>query len=181
MKDFSIIVAMDSQRGIGKGGLLPWHLSADLKHFKKVTTEAAPGKRNAVVMGRKTWESIPERFRPLPGRLNIVLTRSAQYDLPGEVMRGSGLEEVLLKISQMLDINHVFVIGGALVYGEAIQLPQCYRLYVTVIDQVFDCDAFFPEIPQIFQQVSSSGPFLERGTSACFSIFLRQEMSLKAA
>ena len=77
MKPFSIVVAIDSQHGIGKNNDLPWHLPADLKHFKFITTNSAVGKRNVVVMGRKTWDSIPEKFRPLPNRTNVVLSKSA--------------------------------------------------------------------------------------------------------
>jgi dihydrofolate reductase/thymidylate synthase len=73
---FSIVVAMDSQQGIGKNNNLPWSLSADLTHFKSLTTTVTHlQKRNAVIMGRKTWNSLPTAFRPLPNRLNIVITR----------------------------------------------------------------------------------------------------------
>lgn len=173
MKDFSIIVAMDSQRGIGKDGVLPWHLSADLKHFKSLTTETAPGMRNAVIMGRKTWESIPERFRPLSGRLNIVLTRNVQYDFLEGVLPAISLDQALLKVSQLHDIDSVFVIGGAQVYQQAIGHSQCRQLCLTLIDKVFDCDAFFPEIPHNFHQVSASEDFSENGLIFRFSVFLK--------
>ena len=78
-RGFQIVVAATRQLGIGVNGDLPWKVSGDMKYFKeltKVTRDRA--KRNAVVMGRNTWESIPEKFRPLPGRLNVVLSRSAQ-------------------------------------------------------------------------------------------------------
>merc|ERR1719208_697474 len=72
---FSIVVAASAQEGgIGVDQNLPWRLAGDMKFFKELTSEAADNKRNAVVMGRKTWESIPAKFRPLPGRLNVVLT-----------------------------------------------------------------------------------------------------------
>ncbi|HSA30621.1 MAG TPA: dihydrofolate reductase [Candidatus Omnitrophota bacterium] len=171
MKDFSIIAAMDSRQGIGKGGLLPWRLSADMAHFKSVTTSSKSGQRNAVIMGRKTWESIPERFRPLPERLNIVLTHNTRYALPEGVLRGSSLQEVLSRVSQMADVDQVFVIGGAQVYKDAIMLAQCRILYLTVIHGLFECDAFFPEIPSDFKIISSEDPQSEQGTIFHFSLF----------
>ena len=82
MIKFSLVVAMDEERGIGKQGTLAWRLPADLKHFKEITTEVKDMKKqNAVIMGRKTWESLPEKFRPLPQRLNIVVTTQPNYVL----------------------------------------------------------------------------------------------------
>ncbi len=77
MRSVSCIVAATPAGGIGKDGTLPWALPADLKRFARVTSDAPAGARNAVVMGRKTWASIPEKFRPLKGRLNVVLSTSA--------------------------------------------------------------------------------------------------------
>ena len=93
-KPVSIVVACTKEGGIGKGGQLPWKLPGDMAYFKRVTTDtegAPPDVRNAVIMGRKTWESIPQKFRPLPGRLNVVLTRSSAstLGLPEGVMVSS--------------------------------------------------------------------------------------------
>ena len=94
MIPFNIIVAVDSKNGIGKKGNLPWSFSADMKRFKEITsTTKDKSKQNAVVMGRKTWNSIPEKFRPLPGRLNLVLTRSQQLFFPVDVMKANSLPE----------------------------------------------------------------------------------------
>src|SRR3989338_11120601 len=96
MAPFNIIVAVDAKNGIGKKGGLPWSLPADLKHFKKITFNTTDeSKMNAVVMGRKTWDSIPAKFRPLPGRLNVVLTRDPQLPFPAPVLRATGLPQAL--------------------------------------------------------------------------------------
>ena len=92
----SVVVAATRKGGIGKDGGLPWRIPADMAFFKQVTLAAAEGRRNAVVMGRKTWESIPAKFRPLPGRLNVVLSRavsdpSSVSPYPEEVLVASSL------------------------------------------------------------------------------------------
>lgn len=156
MKDFSIIVAIDKNRGIGRNGDLAWHLSSDMKYFKEITMKAAAGKRNAVVMGRKTWESIPERFRPLLNRLNVILTRNTEISFPDDCIQSCSLEEGLEKISVRDDIDQIFVIGGASVYEQAIKLAECKQLYITMIQEEFDCDVFFPEFSQGFQLTSQS-------------------------
>ena len=158
MKNFSIIVALDEARGIGKAGILPWHLPADLRHFKEITTASRGGCLNAVIMGRKTWESIPGKFRPLPGRLNIVITSQTAYTFPQGVLRASSLENALemLCVKEDVAVGDVFVIGGAQVFAEAIRHPLCERIYLTRIYGRFDCDVFFPEIPKKFLEADSS-------------------------
>jgi len=80
-------VAFDSQYGMGKNGQLPWVIPQDLKHFKEISTAVInPANKNAVIMGRKTWESLPEKFRPLPGRVNVVLSKEGKLDLPSGVL-----------------------------------------------------------------------------------------------
>jgi dihydrofolate reductase len=81
MSALTIIVAATPTNGIGLAGTLPWRLPKELKYFASVTSQAPQGQQNAVIMGRNTWESIPKRFRPLPGRLNVVVTRREGYDL----------------------------------------------------------------------------------------------------
>src|SRR5262249_730757 len=99
-KPFSIVVAFDSSYGIGKNGQLPWKLPADLKRFKEVTsTHKDPTKLNAVIMGRKTWESLPASFRPLPGRVNMVLSKQAELSLPAGVLLAPSLENALDQLS----------------------------------------------------------------------------------
>merc|ERR1719421_691737 len=98
----SVIVATTQKGGIGKDGTLPWKLPEDMAHFKKVTTAAPEGKMNAVVMGRKTWESIPEKFKPLPGRINVVLSRKAaepdfSSPYPSDVLTACSVSDALEK------------------------------------------------------------------------------------
>ena len=126
----SIIVAMGRNRAIGKDNQLMWHLPADLKHFKQVTMS------KPVIMGRKTFESIGKL---LPGRTNVVVTRQAGYTAPGCLVAGS-LEEALGLVEREPE---VFIAGGGEIYRQAI--PVTDRMYITIIEQDFDADTFFPE------------------------------------
>ena len=139
---FSIIAAVDKKLGIGLKNALPWRLKGDMDHFKQITVNTASDKQNAVIMGSNTWASLPEKFRPLPERLNVVLSWQP-LDLPAGVLFGSSLDNALEQLSNRADINEVFVIGGARVYAEAINHPACVKIYLTEIDSVFECDTFF--------------------------------------
>ena len=126
----SVIVAMAANRVIGHENRLPWHLPADLKHFK-ATTLGKP-----VVMGRRTWESIG---RPLPGRTNIVITRDTAYTAEGCVVVHS-LDEAIRAAGEVAE---VMIIGGAELYRQA--LPQADTLYLTLIHGEFAGDTHFPQ------------------------------------
>lgn len=151
-KSLSVIVACTPKGGIGKDGVLPWKLPGDMAHFKRITTtvcETHAGKTNAVVMGRKTWESIPAKFRPLPGRINVVLTSSAdspemasQY--PSGVMLAASLPCAMQRLGDREDCAEIFVIGGQAAYVEAVQMENCARLFITRVGKDVECDAFFP-------------------------------------
>ena len=134
MPTLSLIAALARHNVIGLNNTLPWHLPEDLKHFREITT----GK--AVIMGRKTWDSLPPRFRPLPGRRNIVLSRDATLILAGAEVVGSLAAALALLGAD----DEAIVIGGAELYRQA--LPLAERLYLTRIDAEFDGDAFFPAI-----------------------------------
>ena len=122
---------MAANRVIGKDNQLPWHLPADLKHFKE-TTMGKP-----ILMGRKTWESIG---RPLPGRTNIVVTRDENYDAPGCVVVHS-IEAAMQAASPQ---EEVMVIGGAEFYRQV--LPRADCIYLTRINEDFEGDTLFPEL-----------------------------------
>jgi dihydrofolate reductase len=127
-----VIIAAVARNGvIGIENRLPWQLPEDMKHFKALTTG------HAVIMGRKTWESLPPKFRPLPGRRNIVVTRNAGYDAPGATLAGS-----LAEAAQAAGGATAFVIGGAEIYTQALELAD--RLELTEVDAIFDGDAHFP-------------------------------------
>ena len=137
----SIIAAMDRNRLIGNNNQLPWHLPADLAHFKKVTM----GK--PIIMGRKTYESIG---RPLPGRTNIVLTRSADFHAEGVVIAQS-LQQALVHAAGN---DEVMIIGGSSIY--ALALPEADRLYLTHIREAYQGDAWFPDFdPAQWRAVAS--------------------------
>jgi dihydrofolate reductase/thymidylate synthase len=173
MKPFSIIVAFDSGYGIGKNGQLPWGLSADLKHFKEITMAVTdPARKNAVIMGRKTWESLPAQFRPLPGRVNMVLSKNDLLNLPAGVFSSTGLDEALNQLTLPI-IENIFVIGGAQIYAEAIRHPLCQKLFITHVQGAYGCDAFFPPISQQFFPISASEPLKEGDIAFHFASYLR--------
>lgn len=162
---FSLVVAVDKQNGIGKNNTLPWRLPSDLKHFSKITTETKqPGKQNVVIMGRKTWESLPEKRRPLPDRHNIVISGQKDFPVPVGVGLADSLASALSKAESQGNIESSFVIGGGKVFAEAINHPDCDKIYLTQIQQSFDCDALFPAIDlNKFKLIESADPAEENG------------------
>lgn len=132
----TIVSAVAANRCIGKDGKLVWRNKEDMAHFVKLTT----GK--VVIMGRKTWESIPEKFRPLPDRTNVVVTRNRNYALPDNVMSAASIEEALHRYR----LNDMMIIGGSEIYAASIDKADCLEL--TEIAADLDGDAFFPKIDQ---------------------------------
>jgi dihydrofolate reductase len=127
-----LIFARSKSGVIGRDGALPWHLPEDMAHFKR-TTLGCP-----VIMGRKTWDSLPPKFRPLPGRANVVVTRQADWQADGALRAGS-IEEAVARCG---DAPDVWVIGGAQLY--ALALPKARTAVVTDIDVDVEGDAFAP-------------------------------------
>ncbi|KAF2789198.1 hypothetical protein K505DRAFT_328403 [Melanomma pulvis-pyrius CBS 109.77] len=176
----TLILAATPSLGIGQGGALPWpQLKKEMGYFARVTKRvppqpsaaiSGPSRRvNAVVMGRKTWDSIPERFRPLKGRVNVVITRGVAdvrwTTTTGAEKNASGGKEdvdfegpiIAPSISAALSalrssdlaarnvhIERVFVIGGASIYKVALDLPQTDKVLLTKIKTEFECDTYFP-------------------------------------
>jgi dihydrofolate reductase/thymidylate synthase len=168
---FDIIVAADLNLGIGKNNALPWRISKDLKYFKDLTSSTpVPEVLNAVIMGRKTWESIPAAHRPLKGRINIVLTSNANYPMPEGHFISASLDQALEMLIPA-PVDRVFIIGGAQVYNEAMQHPSCGLLYLTQVRHVFDCDTFLPPFKQVFQLLSCSEVESEDNLEFCFKVY----------
>jgi dihydrofolate reductase len=133
MVGLALIAAVAKNGVIGSNNALPWHLPEDMKHFKALTAG------NVVIMGRKTWESLPARFRPLPDRLNVVVTRNAAYLAEGAVVVHALDEAIKVGVG-----GTAYIIGGAELYDHALPLAQ--RLELTEIDAEFSGDAHFPDI-----------------------------------
>jgi dihydrofolate reductase len=127
---------------IGKGAALPWRLAADMRRFRALTM----GK--PVIMGRKTWESLPDRARPLPGRLNLVLSRQPEYEAPGAVVCDDWTEALAIAREQAAEdqVGEICVIGGADLF--ALALPGAARIYLTEVDGAPDGDVLMPPIDE---------------------------------
>ena len=143
-----ILVAFDENRVIGKNNTLIWHLPADLKRFKALTTG------HVIIMGRKTFESIG---KPLPNRTTIVISRQVDLQIEGAIIAHS-VEEAILK-AKSLTREDIFIVGGAEIY--ALSLPLADQILVTQLHDIFEGDAFFPEIPLDTWEVSER----ERGVT----------------
>ncbi len=169
-RSFNIIVAVDIKNGIGFKGTLPWNLPADLRHFKEITSETEfPDHKNIVVMGRKTWDSLPQRFKPLPNRLNVVLTRNQDLNLPQGVLCAHSLDALLNETRKITHkLERLFVIGGGEIFRQTISHPNCRRIYLTKIFRDFHCDTFFPPISEQWKQVLCSERFRDGDLEYCF-------------
>lgn len=137
MTEVVVIAAVAKNRVIGEDNQLIWNIPEDMAHFKALTAG------HTVIMGRKTWESLPPRFRPLPGRRNIVISRQTDYAAPGAELANS-LENAL-KLASTADT--VFIIGGEQIYAQAMALAD--RLEITEVDLEPEGDAWFPEISTV--------------------------------
>ncbi|MDE0770711.1 MAG: dihydrofolate reductase [Salibacteraceae bacterium] len=134
----SIIVAISENNGIGKDNDLLWYLPSDMKFFRKTTLG------HCVITGRKNYESIPEKYRPLAKRTNIIVTRNANYKADGAVVKNS-LEEAL-EFAKSENESEVFIIGGGQIYKEAMGKNVIDKMYITHVAKNYDADTFFPEI-----------------------------------
>jgi dihydrofolate reductase len=133
----ALIVAYDEERGIGRDNDLMWHLPDDMKFFKEMTVG------HIVVMGRKNYESIPEKYRPLPDRENVVLTRSESY-MASDCLVFNNIEDVLGYYGEYEE-RTLFIIGGGEIYKLALEKDLVEVMYITQIHKTYGADTFFPE------------------------------------
>ena len=149
----SLIVACDIKGGIAKDGQIPWHYPQELKYFSKITsTTQDPTKINAIIMGRKTWDSLPRK--PLPNRINIIISRDiSRKEKPSDnVVWSQSMEEAVKYVKSNSQIEDTYVIGGESIYSYVINNHysqnmrgyHIHRLYYTEIHHDFQCDQFFP-------------------------------------
>ena len=141
----SLIAALSKNRVIGKNNDLPWHLPDDMKYFMQTT------KGHHVIMGRKNYDSIPEKFRPLPHRTNIVVTHQKDFKAAGCIIVHSVEEGIVL--AKKNNEQEAFIIGGAEIYK--IGIPFSQRLYLTEIDAIIEGDTFFPEFEKMVWKETS--------------------------
>jgi dihydrofolate reductase len=164
MTTLALIAALDRRHAIGRGGELLWHEREDQAHFRRVTMGCP------VIMGRKTWDSLPARFRPLPGRRNIVVTRNGAWRADGAEVTAS-LDDALARVA---DAPRAFVIGGGELY--ALALPRADELVLTEIDSAFeDADTFFPAIERdAFAETARESRRAADGTRYAFVTYQRK-------
>lgn len=148
MAEIVVIAAVARNRVIGKDNRLLWNIPEDMAHFKALTSG------RTVIMGRKTWDSLPPRFRPLPGRRNIVISRQADYPAPGAELAGS-LEQALQLAAS--GEESIFIIGGEQIYRQAMAVAD--RLEITEVDLEPEGDAWFPEIAAVDWKTSAKSEF----------------------
>ena len=159
----SLVAAVARGGVIGRDNGIPWRIAEDVARFREVTMGSP------VVMGRRTWDSIPERFRPLPGRRNVVVTGNEEWRADGAERAGS-LEAALGLLG---DAAQVFVIGGAGVYAAAI--PVADELLLTEIDAEIEGDTLFPDVdPTAFEEMSREPHVSESGLPFAFVRYVRR-------
>lgn len=132
----SIIVAIANENVIGKDNDLVWHLPKDMKFFMDTTLH------HYVIMGRKNYESIPEKYRPLKNRTNVVVTRNKDFQAPDCVVVNSILEGI--DVAKANGDQECFIIGGGQIYTESLAMNLVDKMYITHIDEEFEGDTFFP-------------------------------------
>jgi dihydrofolate reductase len=157
MTHFDIVVAHDLNNAIGHNKQLLCHIPEDMNYFKRLTSSTANrAKQNIVILGRKTYESIPEKFRPLPNRINIVISsKNNNYKNTYHANTPEDALEIASTLQTENKAETIFCIGGSQIYKHLISHPNCRFLYVTLIQKKFKADAFFPNYKSDFIKETS--------------------------
>lgn len=165
---FDIIVCTDQNGGIGKEGKIPWHLPEDIKRFKELTLNST------VIMGRKTWDSIPFKFKPLPDRDNFILTRKIlpvnEFSNNGRVKYFTNFDDALENVKT----DKIFVIGGSFIYDQALKHPKVRIVYLTRINKYFNCDVNFFLEEKDFDILEKSDMMKENGLEFNYINYIRK-------
>ncbi|OAE31014.1 hypothetical protein AXG93_1502s1140 [Marchantia polymorpha subsp. ruderalis] len=184
-RSFQIVLAVSRNWGLGVNGDLPWHLPLDLKHFTKVTTETrSSSKRNAVVMGRKSWDALPKKYRPLKRRFNVVLSRTSKQvdDDSGSTVVCESVHSALTLLATpqyASEIETVFIIGGGQILRETMSASLCDAIHLTEVDAEVECDTFSPPVDRsIFTPWYASAPIVENNLRYSFVTYVRRGGSL---
>lgn len=173
---FSIILAVDEKNWLWKNNNLAWRLKTDMQYFKKTTVLTQDSNKiNAVIMGRKTWESIPQKFRPLPGRLNFVLTRDSNYQ-DEWCISWTSLDEILDIINLNPSVENIFIIWWSQIYNQVLSDKRLEKIYLTQVQWDYDCDVFFNWVPESFQLQEQTEIYEENNIKFQFKIFKKPQI-----
>ena len=169
IKQLSLIAALDAANGIGKDNDLMWNLPADMRFFKETT------KGHVVIMGRKNYDSIPEKYRPLAGRTNVVLSRKPNFEAPDCLVFDS-FENCVASLELAPD-QKAFIIGGAEIYKLALESGLVHEMYLTHIDKTYGADTFFPDFnEQLYRKSLIFNQLIDERHEAAFTAY-RYELS----
>lgn len=169
IKQLSLIAALDAANGIGKDNDLMWNLPADMRFFKETT------KGHVVIMGRKNYDSIPEKYRPLSGRTNVVLSRKPNFEAPDCLVFDS-FENCVASLELAPD-QKAFIIGGAEIYKLALESGLVHEMYLTHIDKTYGADTFFPDFnEELYRKTLIFNQLIDERHDAAFTAY-RYELS----
>lgn len=184
-----LVLAATPSGGIGQGGTLPWvavgtRLPGDMAYFKRVTAATRdPSKVNAVLMGRRTWEGIPPKYRPLPGRANVVLSRDAAWASapPAGAVVAASLEDALAA-AERAGAETAMVVGGVALFEKCASHPACAAIHYTAVEAEFPCDAalgpgFYDALKANFDLAEEEAPITENGVTYRVKIYRRRARS----
>jgi dihydrofolate reductase len=149
MKPVHAIAAVCENNGIGFKNALPWKLKKEMQYFTTQTTKTeSKDLQNAVIMGRRTWDSVPPKYKPFSKRLNVVISRSQLQDLAEGVLHYTSIEDAVKALQGHPTVETIWIIGGKDAYQEAINKGLCDKLYITKVKKEFECDTFFPKFDE---------------------------------